>query len=106
MLTVSAEKPSKYIPFKGDFPLLSPALEKEYFKEVTTHTYLDEVEPWVQNIIGHAERIVTIEEGFKDYLEDNHVLNSYNQMTNADKADWLVRFLNANCLTLECLKVK
>lgn len=102
---VGEAKPSTFIPFKGKFPLLSPALREEYYKEVSTSKDMDEVPVWVQDIINKALKIKRIEDGFKEYLRFNGIFDEFKKMDSGKKATELVRFLNANCMTLEYLQI-
>lgn len=102
---VSQKTPSPFIPFKGSFPLLSPALEDEYGKEITSGKYLDEVPLWVQDIINKALKIKRMDDGFVEYLKYNGIFNEFMKMSSSDKATELIRFLNANCMSFEYLKI-
>ena len=102
---VGQSKPSTFVPFKGKFPLLSPALQEEYYKEVSTSKTMDEVPVWVQDILNNGLKIKRIDEGFKEYLRYNGIFDKFQGMSNADKATELVRFLNANSITLEYLQI-
>lgn len=102
---VGETKPSTFVPFKGHFPLLSPALREKYYEEVSTGKNLDEVPVWVQDIINKALKIRRIDDGFKEYLRFNGIFDEFQKMDNSKKATELVRFLNANSMTLEYLKI-
>lgn len=103
--TVVAEKPSPFIPFKGKFPLLEPCLEEEYQKEVTTSKLLSEAPIWVQDIILKATKIQNIEDSFVEYLKMNGIFHDWKTMKSTDKATELIRFLNANSMSLEYLNI-
>ena len=102
---VSQKTPSPFIPFNGSFPLLSPALEEEYENEITSGRDLDEVPLWVQDIINKALKIKRMDEGFVKYLKYNGIFNDFSKLSNADKATELMRFLNANSMSLEHLNI-
>lgn len=102
---VSQKQPSAFIPFKGSFPLLSPALEDEYGKETASSKNLDEVPLWVQNIINKALKIKKIEEGFIEYLKYNGIFQDFHKMNGSDKTTELFRFLNANSMSIEYLNI-
>lgn len=102
---VSQKIPSPFVPFKGKFPLLSPALEEEYGKETASGKTIDEVPLWVQDILNKALKIKRIDEGFIEYLKFNGIFNDFPKMSSSDKATELFRFLNANCMTLDYLKI-
>lgn len=102
---ISLDKPSVLIPFKGHFPLLSIALSEEYYKYVSTSKTLDEVPVWVQDIINKGLKIKRMEDGFKEYLRFNGIFDEFQKMDNSKKATELVRFLNANCMSLEYLNI-
>lgn len=102
---VEQKQPSAFIPFKGDFPLLKPCLEEDYGKEVASSKLLTEVPEWVQDIINKALKIKRMEDGFIEYLKFNGIFNEFGNMKNSEKATELVRFLNANCMSLEHLQI-
>lgn len=102
---INEKKPSRFVPFKGNFPLLSPALEEEYSKEITSGKTIDDVAPWVRDIIYKALKIKRIDEGFVEYLKYNGIWKQFPKLSNADKATELIRFLNANSMTLEYLEI-
>jgi hypothetical protein len=102
---VSQKTPSPFIPFKGKFPLLSPALEEEYGNEISSGKNLDEVPLWVQDVINKALKIKRIDDGFVEYLKYNGIFNNFNKMSNSDKATELMRFLNANSMSFEYLNI-
>lgn len=102
---VSQKKPSPFIPFNGNFPLLSPALEEEYGNEIASGKNLDEVPLWVQDIINKALKIKRMDDGFVEYLKYNGILNDFSKFSNSDKATELMRFLNANSMSLEYLNI-
>ena len=102
---VSLSKPSVFIPFKGNFPLLNPALEEKYYEEVSTSKTMQESPVWVQDIINKALKIKRIDDGFKDYLKYNGIFYKFQDMSNSDKATELMRFLNANSMTLDYLNI-
>lgn len=102
---ICLDKPSVLIPFKGHFPILSPALGDEYYKYVSTSKTLDEAPVWVQDVINKGLKIKRIEDGFKEYLRFNGIFDEFQKMDNSKKATELVRFLNANCMSLEYLNI-
>lgn len=102
---VEQKRPSVLIPFKGNFPLLSPALSDEYYKYVTSDKTMDECPVWVQDIINKALKIKRMDEGFREYLDYNGIFNDFQKMNNSDKATELIRFLNAKSMTLEYLNI-
>lgn len=105
MTYVEEKKPSIFVPFKGSFPLLSPALHDEYYKYVASDKNLDECPIWIQDIINKGLRIQAIERGFKEYLRYNGIFQEFMKMDNSKKATELIRFLNANSMTLEYLDI-
>lgn len=102
---VSQKNPSPFVPFKGHFPLLSPALEEEYGKETASSKTIDEVPLWVQDILNKALKIKRIDDGFVEYLKFNGIFDKFSEMSSSDKATELIRFLNANSMTLEYLNI-
>lgn len=102
---VNQRTPSAYIPFRGDFPLVKEWQKDLYGREVTSGKDVSEVSPWVQDILYKAERIKNIEDEFVEYLEMNGILKDWAGMSSADKSTELIRFMNANSLTLDSLNV-
>ena len=105
MTIVEEKKPSNLVPFKGNFPLLNLALRDEYYKYVASSKTLDEVPVWVEDIINKGLKIKAIDDGFREYLQSNGIFNDFRSMSNSDKATELVRFLNANSMSLEYLQI-
>ena len=99
------KKPSEYIPFKGEFPILSDWRESQFYEQVHAHMYLEECPEWMQTAVLRAEKIFTIEHGFVTYLSDNNILDKFKKMSAADKSTHLVAFLDKNCLGLDRLKI-
>lgn len=98
-------KPSDLIPFKGNFPLLPPFEKKAFGEDIESHVYVDECSDKTQTILAKGERIRSIHEGFFEYLQNNGIIERYRTMKSADKATELVRFFEANSLTMDCLKI-
>lgn len=99
------EKPSDLMPFKGDFPIVPDWRTEEFYKQIHSHMYLEECPEWVQTAVIRGEKIYTMEKYFRQYLKDNKIENSFDDMSSSDKATHLVKFLDANCLGLERLRV-
>lgn len=97
--------PSAIIPFKGNFPLLPPFRIEDFDKGIN-HVYLDECDEWIQDLVAKGVRMQSIEDGFREYLEENGLSEKFFEMKSADKATELVRFLNAHSLTFKSLEIK
>jgi hypothetical protein len=103
---IREEKPSELIPFKGEFPLLPEYRSSDYNEIIFNTEYLEDCPEWAQKIILNGERIYEIENGFKDYLNTNHIpIEKFMKMKSSDKATELIRFFNANSLTFDSLKI-
>lgn len=101
---VFEEKPSDLVPFDGTFPIV-PAYEKDKFiEEIEQHRYISECEDWVQAAIYKGDEMYRIHYGFSKWLSKSGVgEDNFMTMDNSDKATELVRYLNANSMTLENL---
>lgn len=98
-------RPSSLIPFKGNFPLLDPSREKEYWEWMNKTDTLQDCPDWLQAILIKGQRIARIEQGFQQYLQEVGVESEFKSMKAAEKSTWLVRFLNANSMDIEALQI-
>lgn len=103
---IKEEKPSELIPFKGEFPILTTDKYQDYNDVIFNTGYLEDCPEWVQEVILKGERIYEIENSFIDYLRNHNIpIESFKKKSSSDKATELMRFLNANSLTLNSLIV-
>ena len=102
---VYEKKPSRFIPFKGNFPLCPVWREDDYWAEITSGKLFKDVPEWCQDIINKGLKIKAMEDGFIKYLKDNALFQQFPKMSSADKTTELVRFMNANSLTFEYLNI-
>ena len=106
MSIIREKRPSKLLPFRGNFPLLSPGREILFNNAIEGKTYLDECPNWVQQILIKGQRIADIENGFYEFLKNNGIQVTYNSMTGAQKAEEIKRFFNSSILDKEDLVIK
>jgi hypothetical protein len=102
---VEEKKPGLYVPFRGNFPLLKPYNKEEFWQIVSSEKKIDEVPEWVQDILFKALNVKRIDDGFRDFLKMNGIFNEWLNMSSSDKSTELMRFLNANSMTLEYLDI-
>lgn len=102
---IRKDKPSKLIPFKGEFPLLDPAFEKEYWEIIDSHEFVEDCPEWFQNVIFKGQRIARMDKAFKEYLNNAGIYDEFLKMKSSEKSTWLVRFLNANSMDIEALQI-
>ena len=102
---VRDSKPSEYIPFRGEFPLVDAYSSDKYNEEIFNHEFLEDCADWVQKIILKGQQIYLIETDFKDYLKRNGILDKFLSMSASDKSTELVRFMNVANLSLERLNI-
>ena len=108
MAIIKEKQPGNLIPFKGDLPLLEPWQEDLFHKGTSGEDkmYLQDCEPWIQDILIKAQRIRDIEDGFREYLTTNGILKSYFNMSAKKKAYEISRFLSISSLDVSCLTIK
>lgn len=106
MLYIDQKRPSKLLPFRGNFPILNPAQMDLFRAACENKTYMDEIPDWAQQAIIKAQRIADIENGFKKYLLKNGILPEYMKMNGKDKAEEIKRFFNTTILDIEDLEIK
>lgn len=100
------DKPSVYVPFKGEFPLAQDYQKELIFQRISENKHLDDIpEEWIKDIIVKGEKIYDVEMAFKDYLSEVGKLKEFTKLNNSEKADLLTAFMDANCLTLEYFKL-
>ena len=103
---IREKQPSELIPFKGKFPILPEYKSKEYNDAIFNTEYLEDCPDWVQDVVLKGERVYNIIEGFKEYLRNNNIpIEDFKKKNNSDKATELIRFFNANSLTLDSLVI-
>ena len=103
---IREKKPSEYVPFKGQFPLLEPNQYEDYQKEIEGKMWLEDCSDWVQDIILKGEQIAIIDRGFVKFLRDNNKYTDFISMKSSEKADELIRYMNANCMELSAIRIQ
>lgn len=105
-LFIKYNKPSDIIPFKGKFPLLENYKIEDYNKIIFNTQFVEDCPDWVQDILLKGQRMYLIDSNFRNYLKDNGIsIDEFHKKSNSDKADELIRFLNANSLSISSLKI-
>ena len=101
---VGKKKPSKLIPFNGQFPLVESYRMDDFNEEIRNKQYLDDCSDWVQDAIVKGLHIVETENTFKKFLEDNNISVELSlSTTNPHKL--LLSSLNFECPTIEYLSI-
>lgn len=94
MFVIHEKNPSKYLPFKGNLPLVNPGQEMLFRIGCENKTYLEECDDWIQQVFIKAQRIVDIERAFVEFLKDNNLHANYFKMSDEEKADVIQRFFD------------
>ncbi len=103
---VNKKKPSKLIPFNGQFPLVEDYRMNEFNDEIRNKQYLEDCSDWVQDAIIKGLHIVETEKTFKEYLEYHNIsVDNFIELPNEKKADELVRCFNAKQIPISALNV-
>lgn len=67
---------------------------------------LDELSPEFQRVATEGYRIAVMEEGFIAYLRERAITpDDFVKLSNAEKSDYLLDWMNLNSLGLESLKI-
>lgn len=102
---IFADKPSQYIPFKGNFPILPKWRLEEYNENLDKFQTIPQCPDWMQEALVKGERVRSIDEGFQNWLRKHNKLNDFKKFNNDEKATLLVRYLDENCLDLSSLQI-
>lgn len=104
---VGLKKPSDLIPFKGNFPLLKPYQMSDYFDAVRSTNKLEDLSVEFQEATIKGNRIVVLEEGFRDYLLENGItLDSFQILSNSEKSNKLISWMSRDCIDVSQLTIK
>lgn len=101
---VFANKPSDIVPFSGNLPVVPNYQKDKFIDEIESHMYISECSDWVQSAIYKGNEMYQIHYDFSKWLSKTGIgEDNFKAMDNSDKATELVRFLNANSLSLKSL---
>ena len=103
---INRKQPSALIPFKGDLPMLND-IDTITFREAICETLsLDELSSEFQRVATEGYRIAVMEEGFTAYLRERAITpDDFVKLSNSEKSDYLLDWMNLNSLGLESLKI-
>ena len=100
------EKPSIYIPFKGDFPMVKNFDQKRVIELLQTTRLVKDLPEDVQKKVIRASQMTIMEKEFREDLQNAGVSeDNWRNLDNADKANLLVEWMERNNLSMETLKV-
>lgn len=103
---IDRKRPSELIPFRGEFPMLNDIDAREFRKVIQETLTLDELSPLFQKVVTEGQRIALMEQGFKEYLAKRAVTPAdFVKLSNADKSDYLLDWMNTNSISVEALKI-
>ena len=101
---VFANKPSDIVPFSGKLPVVPNYQKDKFIEEIESRMYISECSDWVQSAIYKGNEMYQIHYDFSKWLSKTGIgEDNFKAMDNSDKATELVRFLNANSLSLKSL---
>lgn len=104
---VGLKKPSQIIPFKGKFPLLEPYQIALYNEAIQSTEKIEDLSEEFQKVTEKGNRIAILEEGFKKYLSEyNITVDDFMKLSNSDKSDKLMNWLNRDCIDFSQLTIK
>lgn len=104
---VSLKKPSELIPFKGKFPLLEPYQSEKFHKAIEGTEKLEDLSKEYQDIVMKGNRIALLEEGFQKYLSKNGMqISDFKKLSNSDKSNYLINWMNEDCIDYSQLTIK
>lgn len=103
---INRKHPSALIPFKGDLPMLND-IDTLTFRDAIRETLsLEELSPEFQRVATEGYRIAVMEEGFTTYLRERAITpDDFVKLSNSEKSDYLLDWMNLNSLGLESLKI-
>ena len=96
---VGREKPSEYIPFKGNFPLLDPIDNFEYKDAIRNTMWMDELSPKFQRIAYAGNRMYIYERSFLDFLRQLNIApDAFLEKPKWEKEYILRLWMDASCI--------
>ena len=103
---INRKQPSVLIPFKGDLPMLND-IDAFAFRDAIRETLsLDELSVEFQRVAIEGHRIAVMEAGFTAYLRERAITpDDFVKLSNTEKSDYLLDWMNLNSLGLESLKI-
>lgn len=106
-LYVTKTKPSELIPFRGKFPLIENYQKEDFFNAIENTQYVEELSPEFQRIVELGYRIATFEDGFIEYLSQFNITpQKFVELSNVEKSDKLLEWLNKDCIDFSQLTIK
>ena len=99
------EKPSSLVPFSGDFPIVKDYQRDKWKEEFENNFWLEDCSEWFQDTVAKYQRMEVIHDEFSDYLDKLGKLDNFNKLSNSEKADLLMAYLDKNCMTLAYLNM-
>lgn len=103
---IGLKRPSELIPFRGNFPLLEPHQINSYYEAVRSTDDIEDLSEEFQKATESGNRIVLLEDGFKQYLSRYGItVDKFINMSNSDKSDKLIDWMNRDCIDFSQLKI-
>ena len=94
---VTLKKPSQIIPFKGKFPLVEPYQEQAYYDAIQSTDNLEDLSKEFQEATEKGKQYLA---GF------NLTPSEFLKMSNSDKSDKLMNWLERDCIDFSQLTIK
>jgi hypothetical protein len=104
---VQEKTPSRFLPFKGNFPLVTPGKQILFFNGTDGKKWLEECDDWIQQILLKANRIADIENSFINYLDNKKIkYGDYLRMSGKEKEKVIKDYFCTTIIDAEDLIIK
>ena len=98
--------PSQYIPFKGKFPLMSGGEQRMFRNEMYKHADTIDLSLRFQHLTDLGCQMADLEKSFIIYLKLREKFDSFLDLSDSEKADLLVDWMDRSCVTDTYFNIK
>lgn len=101
------KKPSKIIPFKGNFPLVPNYERIEYLQYIQNTQFLKDLPENIQSVVMKSDKMFLLENGFLEYLRERGINEeTFLSFSNSEKSNKLLDWMNLDCIDFNQLNIK
>lgn len=104
---IFSDRPSKLIPFRGEFPLCPIYYQNDYLKAIGNNEFIEDISPEFQELTEKGNLMGLYEDGFKNFLNSFGLSPSdFLKLSNTKKSDYLVMWMEKDGIDISSLTIK